>query len=272
MARTGKAARQLINRLARPGEAKVLRGELALVGLPGVVLTPASGRGLPAVAFGHGWMQPTRRYAKLLRHLASWGFVVLAPDTQRGPFGSARALAADLSTALDVGTGVRLGTGEISVDPDRLAVAGHGAGANAAVLAAAADQRVRAVTLLAPAQTHPPASAAAESVTCPCLILVAEHDRVAPAVAHAEPIAVGWAGPITVRTLRKASHLGFLSGHHWTDAIIDGKSERAAQQRSTFALTTAFLLQQCTGTKEYDSLLANELREAPLLPVLQPAV
>jgi dienelactone hydrolase len=222
------------------------------------------------VAFGHGWMQPLRRYTNLLRHLASWGFVVLAPNTQRGPFGSARALAADLSTALDIGTGVRLGTGEISVDPDRLAVAGHGTGANAAVLAAAADRRVRAVTLLAPTQTYPPASTAAESVSCPCLMLVADRDRVAPAVAHAEPIAVGWAGPITVRTLRKASHIGFLSGHHWTDPLFEGKPERATQ-RSTLALTTAFLLQQLTGKKEYDSLLADELREAPLWPLPQPA-
>jgi len=269
MARTGKAARQLIDRLARPGDAEVLLGELALAGLPGMVLTPASGRGLPAVAFGHGWMQPLRRYKNFLRHLASWGLVALAPDTQRGPLGSARALAADLSTALDIGAGVRLGTGQISIDPDRLAVAGHGTGANAAVLAAAADRRVRAVTLLAPSQTYPPASTAAESVSCPCLMLVAERDRVAPAIAHAEPIAFGWAGPITVRTLRKASHIGFLSGYHWTDTLFDGKPEHATE-RSTLALTTAFLLQQLTGTKEYDSLLADELREAPLRPVLQP--
>lgn len=268
MARTGKAARHLFDRLARPGDAEVLLGELALVGLPGMVFTPAAGRGLPAVAFGHGWMQPLRRYTDLLRHLASWGFVVLAPGTQRGPFGSARALAADLRTALDIGTGVRLGTGEISVDPDRVAVAGHGTGANAAVLAAAVDRRVRAVTMLTPSQTYPPASTAAESVSCPCLMLVAERDRVAPAVAHAEPIAVAWAGPITVRTLRKASHIGSLSGRHWTDAFFEGKPERATQ-RSTLALTTAFLLQQLTGTKEYDSLLADELREAPLWPLSQ---
>jgi hypothetical protein len=100
-------------------------------------------------------------------------------------------------------------------------------------------------------------------------MLVAERDQVAPAFAHAEPIAVGWAGPITVRTLRKASHIGFLSGRHWTDALFDGKPEPATE-RSTLALTTAFLLQQLTGTKEYDSLLAGELREAPLWPLAQP--
>jgi dienelactone hydrolase len=269
MARTGKGARQLVEQLSRPGDAEVLRGELALIGLPGLVFTPASGRRLPAVALGHGWMQPARRYANLLRHLASWGFVALAPDTQRGPLASAQALAGDLSTALDVATGVRLGAGQISVDPERLALAGHGTGGGAAVLAAAHDRRPRAVVLLAPSQTHPSAATAAESVSCPCLMLVAERDRVAPAIAHAEPIATSWAGPITARTLRKASHLGFLEGRYWTDVLVDGKPERTTQ-RLTLALTTAFLLKHLTGTTDYDALLDTDLRAAPLLPVAKP--
>jgi len=271
MARSGKAAKHLLRRLSARGDAEVLRGELALVGLPGVVYAPASGRGLPAVAFGHGWIQPARRYAGLLRHLASWGFVVLAPDTQRGPFGSAQALAADLSTALDVATGVRLGTGRITVDGDRLALAGHGVGAGAAVVAAATDRRVRAAALLAPSQTMPPASVAAESVSCPGLILIAERDRVAPAAGHAEPIALSWAGPIRVRTIRKASHLGFFEHHSWTDLLVAGGPERATR-RIALAFTTAFLLKELTGSTDYDSLLDDELRAAPLWPLPEPAV
>ena len=268
MARTGKSAKGLLDELSRPGEAEVLRGELALVGLPGVVYTPASGSGLPAVAFGHGWLQPSKRYARLLRHLASWGFVVLAPDTERGPLCSAQALAADLGTALDIACGVRLGTGQISVDRDRLALAGHGIGGGAAVLAAAV-RSVSAVTLLAPSQTLPPASMAAEAVTCPGLILIAERDRTAPGVAHAEPIATSWAGPVSVRTVRKASHLGFVDGSSWTDVLVDGRPERATQDLAN-ALTTAFLLKHVTGSKAYDELLDGDLRRAPLYELAEP--
>lgn len=264
MARTGKDPRQLVERLSRPGDATVLRGDLATAGLPGIVFAPAAGRRLPAVALGHGWMQPARRYVSLLRHLASWGFVTLAPDTRRGPLPSARALSDDLSTALDLATGARLGTGDLHIDGERLAVAGHGTGGGAAVLAAARDQRARAVVLLAPAQTHPSAAAAATTVSCPCLMLVAERDRVAPAIAHAEPIASSWAGAITVRTLRKASHLGFLDGRHWTDALVDGRPEPATQ-RLTMALVTAFLLKHLTRSTAYDALLDADLRAAPLL-------
>jgi dienelactone hydrolase len=128
--------KQLLAELSHPGPHEVLRGNLALVGLPGIVFTPRSGLGLPAIAFGHGWLQPTGRYRQLLHHLASWGVVAAAPATQRGPLPSHRLLAADLLTTLDVITTVRLGPDGISVDPEKLGLAGHSTGGGSAVLAA----------------------------------------------------------------------------------------------------------------------------------------
>jgi dienelactone hydrolase len=267
MARTAKAAERLVHSLSMPGEAEVLRGNLGLVGLPGLVYAPARGRGLPAVALGHGWLQPAARYVSLLRHLASWGMVALAPNTQRGPLASAAALAADLRTALDVSTGVRLGTGDITVDPTRLGLLGHGTGGGAAVVAAAADPRVRAVVLLAPAETRPSAVDAAQSVSAAGLILVGGKDTVAPPAGHAEPIALSWAGEVRVRTLPKATHLGFLDGRSWTDALVDGRPEEPATQRMAMALTTAFLLRELTGTHAYDDLLDSDVKGARLQPV-----
>lgn len=128
--------KQLLAELSHPGPHEVLRGNLALVGLPGIVFTPRSGLGLPAIAFGHGWLQPTGRYRQLLHHLAGWGVVAAAPATQRGPLPSHRLLAADLLTTLDVITTVRLGPDGISVDPEKLGLAGHSTGGGSAVLAA----------------------------------------------------------------------------------------------------------------------------------------
>lgn len=123
------AARHLFADLSGPGPHQVMRGDLALAGLPGMVFTPRSGRGLPAIAFGHGWLQPAQRYRGLLHHLASWGIVAAAPATQQGPLGSHRLHAGDLGTALDVCVNLRLGDGEISIDRDRLGLAGHSTGA-----------------------------------------------------------------------------------------------------------------------------------------------
>lgn len=261
MSRGDRAAKRVAEELSHPGPHQVLRGDLALVGLPGTVFSPQHGLGLPAVAFGRGWLQPATRYDDLLRHLASWGVVAACPATQRGPLPSHRHYAADLSTTLDVCSGVRLGEGGISVDPDRLALAGHSMGGGCAVLAAADNDRCRAVVTLALSQTLPSAVNAAQRCAAPGLHLAAGKDRIAPR--HVEPVAQAWAGPVQLRTLPKASHLGFTKGRHWSDLLLDGSPE-AATRRISKALMTAFLLRHLTGATEYDALLDGDLPAAAL--------
>src|SRR4051794_11897989 len=256
-------AKHLAEELFHRGPHRVLRGDLALVGLPGVVYTPTAGLGLPAIAFGHGWLQPPERYAGLLRHLASWGFVVAAPATQRGPLASHRLLAADLRTALDVCVGVRLGDGEISVDGGRLAVAGHSVGGGCAVLAAAEDPRVRAVATLAATQTKPFSTDAASRCRMPALHLAAGQDLVAPAVGHARLIAANWAGDAQLRLLPKANHLGFTEGRHWSNLLLPGKAEHGTQRLAKILLT-AFFLTHLTDTTRFRPVLEADLKGAAI--------
>ncbi|MFT4200612.1 chlorophyllase/cutinase-like alpha/beta fold protein, partial [Gordonia sp. (in: high G+C Gram-positive bacteria)] len=144
---------ELMTRLARRGPHKVLRGDLAFVGVPGQIFTPESGSGLPLVVFGHAWMADVGRYRDLLFHLATHGIVAAAPDVERGPAPSDVALAAAVRTAVAGLPGVRLGLSEsVTVDPDSVTVAGHGFGAASAVLALgpdvlAATEPVRAASL-----------------------------------------------------------------------------------------------------------------------------
>lgn len=114
----------------------MLVGDLDYAGLPGKVYTPAEGKGLPAVAFGHDWRKSVKDYHATLRHLASWGFVVVAPDTETGFIPNHRNLAADLESSLQVAAGVKLGSGNISVSPHKLGLIGHGMGGGTAILAA----------------------------------------------------------------------------------------------------------------------------------------
>ncbi|WP_091623822.1 dienelactone hydrolase family protein [Amycolatopsis saalfeldensis] len=285
--------KQLLTELSHQGPHEVLRGNLALVGLPGIVFTPRSGLGLPAIAFGHGWLQPTGRYRRLLHHLASWGVVAAAPATQRGPLPSHRLLAADLLTTLDVITTVRLGPDGISVDPEKLGLAGHSTGGGAAVLAAGTSAaasvapassgsgkaatgsdldaeplgrtypRIGAVATITAAQTFPPATEAAKLITAPGLHLAAAEDLVAPPIGHAEAIANAWAGPVQLRTLGKSSHLGVTEGRHWSQLLLHGKPHRSTQQL-TRALFTAFFLTHLTGTDKYLPLLESAVKRAPI--------
>ncbi|HJQ47904.1 MAG TPA: alpha/beta hydrolase [Amycolatopsis sp.] len=253
--------KDLLEELSHPGPHEVLRGNLALAGLPGVVFTPRAGLGLPGIAFGHGWLQPPGRYRGLLGHLASWGIVAAAPATQRGPLPSHRLFAADLLSTLDVLTGVRLGPGNLSVDPAKLGLAGHSTGGGAAVLAAADGPRVKAVATFAAAQTMPPATDAARGLTIPGLHLAADGDLVAPAVGNAKAIAKAWGGPVQLRILDKSSHLALTEGSHWSQRLLQGKPHWGTQ-RLVRALFTAFFLTHLTGTKSYQPLLDADVKRA----------
>ncbi|GHE96320.1 dienelactone hydrolase [Amycolatopsis deserti] len=255
--------KELLEELSHAGPHEVLRGNLALAGLPGVVFTPRSGLGLPAVAFGHGWLQPPGRYRGLLSHLASWGIVAAAPATQLGPLPSHRLLAADLRATLDVVTGVRLGPDAISVDPGRLGLAGHSTGGGSAVLAAAGPGEVRGVATFAAAQTLPSASAAAVRVTAPGLHLAADGDLVAPAGGNAEAIAKAWGGPVQYRKVDKSTHLALTEGGHWSQRLLHGKPNHRTQMLVR-ALFTAFFLTHLTGTDKYRGVLEADAKRAAI--------
>jgi dienelactone hydrolase len=253
-----RGAKDAVEQLSRPGPHRVLRGDLGMVGIPGVVFAPEEGLGLPAVAFGHDWLQPADRYADLLRHLASWGIVAAAPSSHRGLLPSFARFATDLRTALDVCVGVRLGDGRISVDSRRTALAGHGIGGGAALLAAQSHPRVAAVVTIAVAQTRPPAADAARTITVPVLHLAAGKDTVAPAGGHAEPIAAAAGGPVWLRSLTKATHTGFLDGTHWSDFVLSGSPD-AKTRRLTRALVTAFLMRHLCDEDRVDVLVDGKV-------------
>jgi dienelactone hydrolase len=251
-------AKDALEQLSKPGPHQALRGDLGMVGLPGVVFAPSEGLGLPAVAFGHDWLQPAERYADLLRHLATWGIVAAAPSSHRGPLPSHAGFAADLRTTLDVCVGVRLGEGRVSVDSRRTAFAGHGIGGGAALLAAVGHPRAAAVVTIAVAQTRPSALDAARELTVPVLHLGAGKDTVTPVGGHAEPIAASGGGPVWLRTIDKATHTGFLDGSHWSDFVLSGSPDNKTR-RITRALVTAFLLEKLCGEDRVEVLVGGKV-------------
>jgi dienelactone hydrolase len=237
--------------LSHPGPHRIASGDLASAGIPGSVFAPVTGRDLPVLAFGHGWMQPVHRYASTLRYLASWGFVVVAPATERGPVPSYSGLGADLSRSLRAITSGRLAGGVVTGSKSKLGVIGHSLGGGAAVLAAAADHGIKAVVTVTPAATKP-ALQAAGTVTAPGLHLVGDAD---PMSDHAgAEFARSWAGPVQLREVKGAKHLGLAEGKHWTTALTGDGAEKRIQQ-ATRTIATAFFLRHLAGQEQ----LADEL-------------
>jgi dienelactone hydrolase len=241
--------RKLVSALSRRGPHRVLRGDLAFAGLPGVVYTPEAGLNLPAVAFGHDWLTGTAQYSGLLEHLASWGIVASAPETQRGLAPSVLNLAFDLGTALDIVAGVRLGPGDISVHPAKLGLVGHGFGGSTAVFAAAGmPAKPAAVAALFPTVTSPPAEQPAASLKVPGLILTAPGD---PKTLTSDALALSrvW-DAATLRIVKKAQARGLVEGRLLAK-VVGLPGPHRSTQRAVRALLTGYLLYMLGGDKTY---------------------
>ncbi len=243
--------------LTHHGPYRVAVGELALAGLPGIIVAPVSGQDLPAVAFGHHWLQPASRYLGTLRYFASWGIVAVAPTTEKGPLPSHRGLGQDLSTALQLVAHSRLADRAVSVDPEKLGVAGHGTGGGSAILAAADDARITAVATVNAANTRPSSVTAAGLILSPGLHLAGGQDDYTPLRSNAELIARGWAGPVQLRTIKKGEHLGMAEGAHWTSTLYGSSPQRKTQSVAR-SLMTAFFLRYLNGQEQ----LADELDDS----------
>ena len=243
MART----RKLYSVLTRRGPHKVLRGDLSFAGIPGVVYTPATGFHLPGLAFGHDWLTDVDHYSGTLKHLASWGIVAAAPNTQRSVAPSVLNLSYDLGSTLDVISGVRLGPGQISVDPARLAVAGHGFGGSAAVFAAAAS-KVKAIAAVFPAVTKPSAEEQAATLKVPGLVLATPDDTKSLRTDALE-VAQAWDGA-QLRVVQKAQAAAFAERRRVL-SLMGLQGSRSKTQKAVRALMTGFLLFHLTGDKAY---------------------
>jgi dienelactone hydrolase len=261
------STKKLFTALTRRGPHKVLRGDLAFAGLPGVVYTPEAGLNLAGVAFGHDWLAAMDRYEGTLEHLASWGIVAAAPDTETGVAPSVLNLAFDLGTTLDIIAGVRLGPGKISVHPTKLGVVGHGFGGSAAVFAAAGmPAKPKAVAALFPTVTKPPAEQPAASLAVPGLVLSGPGDPMTLR-SNAVELARAWKGA-TLRTVDKVKPGGLIEGRRLARVVGLPGADRSTQ-KVVRALLTGYLLHTLTGDKAYADF-ADPKTDLPKAPVVDP--
>jgi dienelactone hydrolase len=261
------STKKLFSALTRRGPHRALRGDLAFAGLPGVVYTPESGMNLAGVALGHDWLAGGDRYEGTLEHLASWGIVAAAPNTETGVAPSVLNLAFDLGTTLDIIAGVRLGPGKISVHPTKLGVVGHGFGASAAVFAAAGmPAKPKAVVAMFPTVTKPAAERPAAGLTVPGLVLTAPGDPMTLR-SNAVELARIWKAA-TLRTVNKAKAGGLIEGRRLARVVGLPGADRSTQ-KVVRALLTGYLLHALTGDKAYADFADPEV-DLPKAPVVNP--
>lgn len=144
----------------------------------------------PVIVFGHGFVMSVAAYQNIWSSLVPQGYIVALPKTEGSilpnhtNFG--RDLAYVVSALQQAGTtGGNIFNGKIAATS---AVMGHSMGGGAAMLSVQYNASITVVAGLAPAETNPSASAAAQQINRPALIFAGGNDCVTPASQHSRLI------------------------------------------------------------------------------------
>ncbi|MFE0674537.1 alpha/beta hydrolase family protein [Streptomyces sp. NPDC058867] len=219
----------------------------------------------PGLAFGHGFLQSINQYESLLRHYASWGFITVTPKSQGGLFPSHSAFAADLNAALTWLSTQKTTTGSRfagAVDTSRLGVSGHSMGGGAALVAASLNPAVKSVSTLAAAETNPSAVSASRALTVPAQYVGGSADTIAPVADHQRKMYDAKPAATQLRVITGGFHCGFEDSSGF--GCDSGGITRAAQQRLTQGVTTAWLLHTLAGDPAlYDQVWGSAAQNLP---------
>ena len=221
-------------------------------------LRPTSGRRCPIVAVGHGWLQPAERYADTMRYLASWGIIVVAPNTHRSFFSSHQGLALDMSRALRMVAYGDLGgrSGPRGSTPTRRPRAFHRRRCGDPG-GAAKDDQIKAVVTVTAAETRPSAIEAAGKVEVPSLHLIGSKDDMAESDGARSPASC--TGPAQLRMVKGSRASRSVRGQAFVNNIIGADSDKRVQQ-ATRMLASAFFIRYLTDADQLADELENKIK------------
>lgn len=208
MSTVATKTKNLLETLGRRGPYGVDTGDLGFTGTPGRVWAPRDAPSpAPVVGFAHDWTKAPHYYVDTLKHLASWGFVVVAPATDRSVRPNHQLSADHLSAAIEDALQATLGRGRVRADPRRIGLAGHGLGGGVSALLASQRTDIDAVAMVFPSETVPSAAERAVMVDAPGMLLSASGGV---HVEDARALHLAWRGPLVHRRLEKAIEAGLV--------------------------------------------------------------
>lgn len=192
--------------------------------------TPAdSTGGYPIIAFGHGFFMQTGYYLSHFRHLATHGFVVIAPqfpDTQH------EQLADDLLFCVDYmrqQASVPSSRFHRLIDTSAVGLSGHSMGGGASLLAAARDSRVDVVAPLAAAETNPSAINIMNRIAAVVYLISGGSDGITPLATHQQPM-YQQARPVkALPVILQANHTRFMDTNLFDFTDPNGTLSRPQQ-------------------------------------------
>ncbi|WP_295649189.1 dienelactone hydrolase family protein [uncultured Dietzia sp.] len=249
--------KELHAKVGRRGPYGVDIGDLGFTGTPGAVFVPRGAPSpAPVVGWAHDWTKGPRYYTDTLKHLASWGFVVVAPATDHGGRPNHQHFADHLSNAIEDVLQARLGRGKVRADPRRIAVAGHGLGGGVAALLASQRTDIDAVAMVFPTETVPSAAERAMLIDSPALLLSAAggvHGEDARALHEA------WRGELVHRRLEKAIETGLVERNSLLQGVGLADPDRRTH-RTVRPLLAGYLLATLGDDDDYAAFADPEAK------------
>lgn len=240
--------KELLETLSRRGPHGVDTGDLGFTGTPGTVFVPRDASSpAPLVGFAHDWTKAPRHYVDTLKHLASWGFVVVAPATDTSVRPHHQHYADHLSAAVEDALQATLGRGAVRADARRIGLVGHGLGGGVGALLASQRTDIDAVAMLFPTETVPAAADRAVTIDAPALLLSASGG------VHAEDaraLHLAWRGPIVHRRMAKAIEPGLVEGAPLLKYVGLADPDHRTQ-RTVRPLLAGYLLATLAGDDAY---------------------
>lgn len=167
------------------------------------------------IAFGHGFFMQNSYYISHFKHLASYGFVVIAPQF---PDNNHLQLAYDLIYCADY---IKSQNSNSSskffnlIDSTKAGLSGHSMGGGASLLASAIDSTITVTAPLAAAETNPSAINIMDQINGVVYLISAQNDGITPPSQNQIPM-YNNANPVKALPLIKgANHTKFMDTRIW---------------------------------------------------------
>lgn len=227
-----------------------------------------AGAPYPAISFGHGFLQQVAQYQSTLTHLATHGYIAIAPESHTGFAPNHAQFAQDLRDSL---THLELINGQGGgplfglVEVNAFGLAGHSMGGGCSILASATEgPRLRAIAPLAPAETSVSAIGAMPMIDVPIALIVGTQDTIVPTGSHGQPMYTSGLAPRQLVSIAGGFHCGFTdAGFLFCDS---GSISRAQQLAITRRLLTSWFNLHLKGDQaEWPSWWGPEAAPTPAL-------
>ena len=215
------------------------------------------------IAFGHGFLMQNNYYISHFKHLASYGFVVIAPQF---PDNNHLQLAYDLIYCVNY---IKTQNANSSsrffnlIDVTKAGLSGHSMGGGASLLASANDSTITVTAPLAAAETNPSAIDLMDQIEGVVYLISAQNDGITPPPQHQIPM-YNNANPVKALPLIKgANHTKFMDTRiwDWTDpnGYLTATQQLATTRKYLVSIFNLFLKEDTSYFKySFGELAQND--------------